>query len=190
MQRTTLRLCAAIALGLAACGKQTESPPAATPSPSVAASVPSPSPTASPDVSPAATPQAAVEGTRNVRFGDKFQLNGAFLTHNGDGANLELHWESLAEQPLTYTVSVHVVNERGDILNQSDHPQDASARAVKAGEVWQDAMLIKPEQLQGAEAVAICLYHPGSDILKADRGRRDWNNVRLWIPLPSHNQTP
>lgn len=177
-----------IAMGLAACGKEQESQSPPAPTPSVAASVPSPSasPTASPDISPAGTPEA-VEGTRNVRFGDKFQLNGALFTHNGDGANLELHWESLAAQPLTYTVSVHVVNERGDILNQSDHPQDASARSVKAGDVWQDAMVIKAEHLQGAEAVAICLYHPGGDILKADRGRRDWNNVRLWIPLPFHN---
>ncbi len=185
MQRLPICFCAALALACAGCNKPApvSLPAAPSPVPTVAtpAPTPAPSPTATPP--PQATPPPAAEGTKNVRFGDKFQLDGAFVSREGDAARLALNWESLSGEPLGYTLSVQVVNESGDILNQTDHPQDASGRQVKSGEAWKESILLTPEQLKGGNAVAICLYHPGSDILKADRGKRDWNNVRLWIAL-------
>jgi len=196
MEKLPLGFCIAILIGLAACGRKEEpqSPPAPAASPSVNASVPSPAPSlaALSPAEPAGTPVSksvapglarAAQGTRNVRFGDKFRLDGALVTRDGDGAKVDLYWESLAGQPLTYSVLVHVVDERGDILNQLDHPQDVSARTVKAGETWEDPIRITAGQLKAGNAVAIGVYHPGGDILRADRGKRDWNNVRLWIPL-------
>ncbi len=201
MERATLRICCtALAMSLAACNKKDEASkptePVNLPSPTATAATPTPSPT------PAATPAAdvsptkdniatllahAVEGTRDIRFGN-LQLDGALIsaTDKSGATVVELYWESLVQQPLTYTVLVHAVNDKGDILAEADHPQDASAKTAKAVEIWKDPIHLSAEQLKGARAVAIGLYHPGSDMLKADKGRRDWNNVRLWIPLPSN----
>ena len=198
MERVPLTVCAAIAVALAACGKQEEpaAPPQPAPAPTASVSTPAPTPTPTPSPSPSPvaevspTPKSsglarAAEGTRNVHFGDKLQLDGALATRDGGGARVELYWQSLADQPLTYTVLIHAVNERGDILTEAYQKQDAASRMAKAGETWQDPIHLSAAQLKGADAIAIGVYHPGGDILKADRGRRDWNNVRLWIPLPA-----
>ena len=64
--------------------------------------------------------QPAVEIPLDVSFGDAARLAG--LTHQTtpDGLALELVWQALREMDTSYRVFVHVLDENGDIIAQSD----------------------------------------------------------------------
>jgi hypothetical protein len=130
----------------------------------------------------------SVSGSRDVRFGDRFLLRGALLTPNDEGLQMELYWESLAEQPLKYLVFVHLIDRGGKILAQADHEQAPGARTAprlaKTGEVWRDIVQLSPDQLKSVTRIAFGIWEPHGTFLQADRGDRDWDNRRLILSVP------
>ena len=131
---------------------------------------------------------ASVSGSRDVRFGGRFLLSGVLLTPNDEGLQMELFWESLAEQRLKYFVFVHLIDPSGKMLAQADYPQVPGARTAphlaKAGEIWRDSVQLSPDQLKGATGIAFGIWEPPGTFLAPDRGDRDWDNRRLILPVP------
>lgn len=132
----------------------------------------------------------SIPGSRDVRFGNQFLLHGALLTPKDGGLQMELFWESLAEQPLKYFVFVHLIDPSGKILAQRDYEQAPGARSTphtaKAGETWHDTVQLSGNQLKGASGIALGIWDPPQTILTPDRGRRDWDNRRLILPVPQN----
>ena len=136
----------------------------------------------------------SVSGSRDVRFGDRFVLRGVLLTPKDQGLQMELFWESLAEQPLKYLVFVHLIDQGGKLLAQADHEQVPGARTAprlaKAGEIWRDSVQLSPDQLKSVTRIAFGIWEPPGTFLPADRGDRDWDNRRLILPVPSDWRRP
>ena len=136
----------------------------------------------------------SVSGSRDVHFGDRFLLRGVLLTPKDQGLQMELFWESLAEQRLKYFVFVHLIDQGGKMLAQADHEQAPGARTAphlaKAGEVWRDIVQLSPDQLKSVTRIAFGVWEPPGTFLRADRGDRDWDNRRLILPVPSDWRRP
>jgi hypothetical protein len=64
--------------------------------------------------------QPAVEIPLDVSFGDAARLAGLTPQTTPDGLALDLVWQALDEMDTSYRVFVHVLNEDGDIIAQSD----------------------------------------------------------------------
>jgi hypothetical protein len=129
-----------------------------------------------------------VPGGRDVRFGERFVLRGAVLAPKGEGLQMELFWESLAEQPLKYFVFVHLIDPSGKMLAQADYEQAPGARTAprlaKAGEIWRDVVPLSGDQLRGVTGIAFGIWEPPGAFLIPDHGERDWDNRRLVLRVP------
>jgi len=129
----------------------------------------------------------SVPGGRDIHFGKQFLLRGALLQPKDGGLQMELFWESLAEQPLKYFVFVHIIDQSGKMLAQADYEQAPGARTAprlaKASEIWRDVTQLSSDQLRGATGIAIGIFEPPETFLTADRGDRDWDNRRLILRL-------
>lgn len=126
----------------------------------------------------------ATEEFRDVNFDDNYVLLGGAGRQGGTGYELELAWKSMKKQKMLHLVAVHAVDAAGKILAQADYPQSADKKAVAAGEIWRDAVVIPYEKLQGATAIGIGLMAEGQQWLLAEKGPRDWDDRRLLFPLP------
>lgn len=127
---------------------------------------------------------ASAPEVRDVRFGNRFTLLGAVPTSNDEGLALELAWKSTTKERLHCHVAIHLVDEAGKILAQSDYEQSKAGGDVQPDMIWRDTLALTREQLQGATAIAIGLMEANEQWLNADRGPRDWEGRRLLIPLP------
>jgi 4-amino-4-deoxy-L-arabinose transferase-like glycosyltransferase len=121
---------------------------------------------------------------RNVAFGDRFRMLGFSIRPDAGGVVLRIAWEAMKETVLDRMVAVHVLGEAGTILAQADYPQDPRKSDVEAGFLWIDSVKLPPPKLAGATEVAVQLYIPGAPALPVDKGRRDWGDTRLHVPLP------
>ncbi len=119
--------------------------------------------------------------SHGVLFGKALKLAGAGLSNNDGGCRLTLYWNGVADQSRGYALFVQTLSSDGKILSQTDHPIDAE---VRPGAFWRDAFQVTSAQMGSAKALAIGVYKPGGEVLTADRGKRDWNNARLWLSLP------
>jgi hypothetical protein len=130
-------------------------------------------------------------GAEDVRFGNRFVLRRARLT---PGGLMELLWQSLADQPLKYTVFVHLMDQSGKVTGQADHVQVPQAQttspAAKAGETWRDVVRLPGNGLKGVTRIGLGIYEPAGTFLKPDRGGRDWDNRRLLLPVPKELSGP
>ncbi len=136
----------------------------------------------------------SVPGSRDVGFGSRFLLHGVLLTPRDQGLQMELFWESLAEQPLRYFVFVHLIDQSGKILAQADYEQVPGARAsprmAQAGQIWRDTVPLSGDKLRGATGIAFGIWEPPQTFLPPDRGDRDWDNRRLILSVPRDLRRP
>jgi hypothetical protein len=104
------------------------------------------------------SPEYQIENRLECRFGDQAALVGhefdAGLFDTGYGC-LTLYWETLAEIPEDYTVFVHVVDEQGKTVAQSDSPPRGGAYPTS---YWQEGETIPDEHCLGFPSDVI----PGS----------------------------
>jgi alginate O-acetyltransferase complex protein AlgJ len=124
---------------------------------------------------------------RNVEFGNTFVLLGLDKVTMTDGSEIQLAWKSLKDQRLLYNIAIHFVNSEGEILSQSDYPQNKQKAGVTAGAIWLDKIRIPRSKLDKAKAVAIGIYSSDTGLLTADRGPRDWGGTRLLVSLTGRN---
>ncbi|MEI6707794.1 MAG: acyltransferase [Methylococcales bacterium] len=119
-----------------------------------------------------------------TRFSDLFALRGIKIEQKADGLHIDLAWESLIEQKLTYTNGIHLTDVNGNILIQADYKQPMNRLKVKQGTIWKDSIFIPKNKLTGEEKkLAIVLFKKGNNLLPVTQGERDWNNHRLLINL-------
>ncbi len=118
-----------------------------------------------------------------THFGDLFALRGIKIEQKADGLYIDLAWESLVEQMLTYTNGIHLTDAAGNILVQADYKQPMLRLKVRQGTIWKDSIVILKNKLTGGERkLAIALFK-GRDLLLVTQGERDWDNHRLIISL-------
>lgn len=127
----------------------------------------------------------SLPGMRDIKFGDNFVLKACIPRWTPQGLQVDLVWQSLRAQPLKYIHAVHFVGEDGKLLGGLDHPQDANAARIKAGDTWLETLAISNEQLVGMHAVGLGIYEPGHSLLPVGAGERDWGGGRLLMSIPS-----
>lgn len=119
-----------------------------------------------------------------TQFGNIFKLRGVKVVRIQEGLNIEIAWESLVDQELTLTNSVHLTDELGNHISGGDYRQPMSRKTEKQGTIWRDLVFIPAEDLTGWESkLAIALFKKGGKFLPVDRGNRDWKGHRLLIDL-------
>jgi peptidoglycan/LPS O-acetylase OafA/YrhL len=121
---------------------------------------------------------------QNITFGNKFLLLGVNLARSPDRITVQLVWESIQKQRLSYNVAVHVLDAGGKILSQADYVQNKANIMVKANTTWLEKIEIPSKNLEGATTLGIAIYSPDSTILSPDRGQRELQGKRLLITLP------
>lgn len=95
----------------------------------------------------------------SVRFGETIQLSGYTLTPTAGGLRLSLFWQAMAAPDFDYTVFVHVVNAKGEIVGQSDSAPLAGQYPTS---IWSPGETIVDERLipvvSGDDQVFVGLY--------------------------------
>lgn len=124
--------------------------------------------------------------TTNVTFGNTARLIGydASSTAANDIIPITLYWESIAADPIDYTVFVHLLDTNGNLVAQADSlPQNGRfpTSIWEAGEIIADEHQFHlPEKLQAGEyAVIIGLYNPqnGARLQAQSDGNRVLNDA-------------
>jgi len=65
--------------------------------------------------------QVSISHPLQVTFGDQFLLRGYDLEQEPLAVTLTLYWESPRRPDFDYSVFVHLVDERGELIGQQDH---------------------------------------------------------------------
>lgn len=124
-------------------------------------------------------------------FDDRIWLAGYDVpetARSGDTLPLTLYWEAIAPIGGDYTVFVHLVNEAGELVAQSDGPPRAGAYPTgiwSAGEqvVDERVLALPPDLLPGTYAILIGLYDPATGarlpVYDADGTRRPDDAIEL-----------
>ncbi len=113
------------------------------------------------------TPAPALTRPIDVRFGDAIALTGfdspAGTIKPGEPAQVTLLWKSIHPISRDYTVFVHVLDARGNIVAQADHQPQKGAYPTSiwdTGEQVRDdfAVVLPPQTPAGKFTIAIGLY--------------------------------
>jgi peptidoglycan/LPS O-acetylase OafA/YrhL len=119
-----------------------------------------------------------------TRFGNLFALRGIKVVPKKEGLYIDLAWESLVEQKLTYTNAIHLTDTHGNILVNAGYKQPITRESIKRETIWKDSIFIPKGQLKGGEKkLAIALFQEVKQLLLVDRGNRDWGGKRLVVPF-------
>jgi glycosyltransferase involved in cell wall biosynthesis len=126
-------------------------------------------------------PNECLPGTTAIRFGDAVSLSGLFYWVSPIGIQFMAQWQPLEHPELAAFVGVHIIDEKGTILNQADHPLPAGEISKS---IWNDCFFVRNEQLNGAHALGIAVYDDPEQTLLIEGGNCDWGNHRLLVALP------
>lgn len=97
------------------------------------------------------------EHSMKAQIGDTIQFEGYTLypknvIRRGDTLRLTLFWHALQRPPADYTVFVHVVDARGEIVFQEDFmPTPHTAGWWPGDSIWEERALLVPENLLPGE---------------------------------------
>lgn len=126
----------------------------------------------------------SLKGYEKANFESRFILRGLDIQCGEDALDLKIAWQSNVFQRLNLTNAIHLIDQDGNILGQSDYQQPARWLGVSSGDIWVDTVRIPSGQInRDAKSLAIGLYDGSGRLLQVDRGPRDWGGRRLVIPL-------
>ncbi len=99
-----------------------------------------------------------------VEFGELLELVGLSFDQSGEGSMVTLWWQAKASMETDYTLFVHLLDETGELLAQSDSMPDSGRSPTR---VWQPGDMIRDEhQLPGRSpangTLLIGAYDPAS----------------------------
>ncbi len=110
---------------------------------------------------PTAVPIPTPTNTLTVNFADQIALLGYDLQTEAGGLRLTTYWQALQPMEENYTIFVHVLDERGDLIAQQDAPPQGGRYPTSiwdAGEVVSDeAILTLSPDAQPAQ-IAVGMY--------------------------------
>jgi hypothetical protein len=132
-------------------------------------------------VAPAAPPHFKPTHLQSAQFGGEAELLGYDLQTGADSHSqqLTLYWQALSEMARDYTVFVHVLDAKGNIVAQADHqPQDGNnpTSSWEPGEEIRDAvdLALPTNAPSGDYRIEIGMY----DLASGERqGRSDANSA-------------
>lgn len=104
----------------------------------------------------------SVPNTRGIKFGDNFVLLGLKLSKKHDGLHMDAVWKSMVSRKLDLINTIQISDARGKVLVTKLCPQDSFHRSVAAGQVWEDKLVLKPDELKNALTLGIQLYDPST----------------------------
>jgi hypothetical protein len=126
----------------------------------------------------------------NIRFGDhlgdRFHLRSLALARAGEDVTVSVWWQPLPDlKERDWAFFIHLIDGQGKILlnNQIPFYFDGSAQS-KDRPIRFDQISFKIPPGNGPRSLAVGLVRPDQGLLLADKGRRDWDNHRVIVPLP------
>jgi hypothetical protein len=99
-----------------------------------------------------------------VNFGDLFDLIGLSMSVAGDELSASLWWESNASPDSDYTVFIHLLDEQGELLAQSDSMPNRNLSPThiwEPGDIIQDVHVLTSASSLGAK-IRIGVYDPAT----------------------------
>lgn len=127
--------------------------------------------------------QPIVAGSANVQFGDDVELLGAKIATEEGKTLLKTIWtlRQNVKQDVGF-LATHLLDSRGQIVKNLDHPLMPRVSAASKGSIWQDVVEIP--RLPNVREFGLALYDPKAKICAPVKGgNTDWNGRRLVIPL-------
>ncbi len=130
------------------------------------------------------------EQYRNVGFGENFVLVGADFVETDGKRFLRLVWKAARDAVLEKKVAVHFIDREGTIVGNGDYFQSRKeniSTPVSRNTIWVDEISV-PEKIQGRiRRVGVCIYE-NDELLKIEKGPRDWNERRFLVDFPFSSQ--
>jgi hypothetical protein len=99
-----------------------------------------------------------------VAFGEKFELVGLSFDHSGESSTVTLWWQAQANMDSDYTSFVHLLDETGELVAQSDSMPDHGRSPTR---IWRPGDLIRdehplPGKLPTGGTLVIGAYDPAT----------------------------
>jgi hypothetical protein len=122
-----------------------------------------------------------------VNFGDLFDLVGITPATTTEGSQVTLWWQAKSEPPKNYTVFVHLLDQQGQVIAQSDSPPDQGLSPTttwRKGDVIQDTHTL-PAHASPGGALLIGVYDLATlERLPATQNGQVQTNNAFRYPLP------
>ena len=134
----------------------------------------------------AALEAAGLKAFAGVRFGERVELRALVVEEAAEGrVVVRMLWKSLREQRRDLMVAVHLMDAKGEVFGNLDHPQDVEQHAAAVGAMWVSEAVIGAEQRMKVDHIGVGVYSAATGLLKGDRGPSDWDGKRLLVPIPA-----
>lgn len=122
---------------------------------------------------------------RDLRFDDLYQMYLVSYTHSEKIIKCELWWKELLHHPENKMrqIFIHFNDSKGKIRTQSAISL-FDYTPVSPTNLWRYSTIEFDQSTDPeASAVGFGIWHPNGDLLKADKGIRDWGDRRVTIPF-------
>lgn len=101
----------------------------------------------------------------DISLGEVIRLAGYDLTERQESIQLRLYWQSIAQTEINYTVFVHLLNQKGEVVAQKDQPPLQGAYPTglwNPGEIVPDDIVVPLPDTLPAEKylLEVGLYNP------------------------------
>ncbi len=122
-----------------------------------------------------------------VSFGGAFDLIGVTPVVTPDGLQVTLWWQARVETSTKYTVFIHLLDQQGQIITQSDSPP---AQGLSPTTIWQAGDIVRDTYRLSAQmplsgALSIGMYDPATlERLRATQNGQPLTNNAFQFSVP------
>ena len=118
-----------------------------------------------------------------VKFEDILEVSALSVERGNGSITISLWWKWLGAPQEGWKAFCHVIDQNGAILDNHDVVLNHGSAPSNDRLVRLTRIDFENTRLNGAYGVAFGVYAPGVKMLKADSGKRDWNNYRVIVPF-------
>jgi len=118
-----------------------------------------------------------------VKFEDILEASALRVDRANGSITIRVWWSWLGTPREGWKVFCHVIDQNGAILDNHDVVLNGDSAPSTGRLVRLTRMDFESTRLNNAYGVALGVYAPGLKMLKADSGKRDWNNSRVIVPF-------
>lgn len=120
-----------------------------------------------------------------IRFGESNVLQSVQILPVMREVKVRLTWKCEKNSPSKEFVAAHLIGDNGQLITSSDYATPFWWNFCPRPTSRNDEFRFSMQDLQRAKAIGVLMYcGTQNDLLKVDKGDRDWQDRRLLIPRP------
>ena len=121
----------------------------------------------------------------NIRFGDRIELRALSVSRVGSDTAVRLWWRPLpALRETDWVLFVHSIDDAGEMVLANYLQLNTRAERAHGTATRFDMITFRTSPRDQTHRLAIGFVRPNQTPLVADKGPRDWNGMRLIVPMP------